>query len=431
MKIDLDKAIGTYLDPRIWQILGFGFVSGLPLALTTGTLTYWLAREGVDKTAIGLFALLGIPYAFKFLWAPLLDHLPAPPPFGRLGRRRGWAILIQLALMAALVFMGSCDPNAATLVFGIAGLSVAFLSASQDIVIDAFRIELLDRDEQGAGAAAIQMGYRLGMLVSGAGAILLSASLPWFWVYAAMAACIPLGMLLVLSAGEPEASADSLSRDRQAGRAGYGEWLKRAVVAPFVDFMKHPGWIAILAFALLYKFGDAIGGIMANPFYVEMGFSAEQIAGVTKVFGLWATILGTIAGGALVAGIGLIRALVVAGILQAVTNLLFALLAAQGTDVTLLAVAVGADNFTGGLGSAAFVAYLSSLCSVAHTGTQYALLTGFMAFGRSFMATGGGWLADRLDWVDFFVATTALAVPGLLLLWMISRFPERPPPGAA
>ncbi|RVU36173.1 MFS transporter [Hwanghaeella grinnelliae] len=424
MKFSIDKAVKTYLDPRIWQILGFGFVSGLPLALTTGTLTYWLAREGVDKTAIGLFALLGIPYAFKFLWAPLLDHLPAPPPFGRLGRRRGWAIVIQLALMAALLAMGAADPNETTLLFGLAGLSVAFLSASQDIVIDAFRIELLDRDEQGAGAAAIQLGYRLGMLVSGAGAIWMSAFLPWFWVYAGMAACLPIGMLLILTANEPAESLESLSQDR---KAGYAEWLKRAVVAPFLDFMKHPGWIALLAFALLYKFGDAIGGIMANPFYVEMGFSAEQIASVTKFFGLGATILGTIAGGALVAGIGLIRALVIAGILQAVTNLLFALLAANGADVALLALAVGADNFTGGLGSAAFVAYLSSLCSVAHTGTQYALLTSLMALGRSFFSSGGGWLADQMDWVTFFIATTGLAVPGLLLLWLIARLPERLP----
>lgn len=420
----LKKAIETYTDPRIWQILGFGFVSGLPLALTTGTLTYWLAREGVDKTAIGLFALLGVPYAFKYLWAPLLDHLPAPAPFGKLGRRRGWAILIQLALMGALLAMGSAEPTQATLLFGLAGLSVAFLSASQDIVIDAFRIELLERDEQGAGAAAIQLGYRIGMLVSGAGAIWLSAYLDWFWVYAAMAACIPLGMVLVLVAQEPAEGAHSLNRDREAGLV---DWLNRAVVAPFLDFKSRPAWIAILAFALLYKFGDAIGGIMANPFYVEMGFSAEQIASVTKVFGLGATIVGTIMGGALVAGIGLYRALFVAGVLQAVTNLLFALLAAQGTDVSLLALAVGADNFTGGLGSAAFVAYLSSLCSIAHTGTQYALLTSLMALGRSFFSSGGGWLADQLDWVTFFIATTGLAVPGLLLLWLIARIPAPSP----
>ncbi len=420
----VNKALETYADPRIWQILGFGFVSGLPLALTTGTLTYWLAREGVDKTAIGLFALMGVPYAFKYLWAPILDHLPAPEPFKRLGRRRGWAVLIQLALMAALLCLGAADPTEATLLFGVAGLTVAFLSASQDIVIDAFRIELLDRDEQGAGAAAIQLGYRIGMLVSGAGAIWLSAFLPWFWVYAAMAACIPLGMVLILAAKEPEEGEKTLSRDLQVG---YAEWLKTAVIAPFLDIMTRPGWVAILAFALLYKFGDAIGGIMANPFYVEMGFSAEQIASVTKFFGLGATIVGTIAGGALVAGLGLMRALLIAGILQAVTNLLFALLAANGTDVALLALAVGADNFTGGLGSAAFVAYLSSLCSVAHTGTQYALLTSLMALGRSFFSSGGGWLADQMDWVSFFIATTALAVPGLLLLWYISTLPGNRP----
>jgi len=423
MKSSWSSALAIYADPRVLQILGFGFVSGLPLALTTGTLSYWLAREGVDKTTIGLFALLGIPYALKMFWAPFLDHLPAPGPFARLGRRRGWAILIQILLMAALLVLGSVNPVAAPLMLALAALSVAFLSASQDIVIDAFRIELLEADEQGAGAAAIQLGYRIGMLVSGAGAIWLSAQVDWFWVYAAMAVCVPVGSVLVLLAKEPVKSQAVLAQDREAT---YTQWLKRAVLEPFLDFMTRRGWLAILAFALLYKFGDAIGGVMANPFYVEIGFSAEEIAGVTKVFGLAATIVGTLIGGVLVVRIGLIRALFVAGILQAVTNLLFALLAWIGPSVPMLAVAVGADNFTGGLGSAAFVAYLSSLCSVAYTATQYALLTSFMALGRSFLSSGGGWLADQTDWVSFFTLTTLLAIPGLALLAWLARLSRLP-----
>ena len=423
MKSSWSASLAIYADPRVLQILGFGFVSGLPLALTTGTLSYWLAREGVDKTTIGLFALLGIPYALKMFWAPFLDHLPAPGPFARLGRRRGWAVTIQFLLIGALLVMGSTDPLAAPFALALAALSVAFLSASQDIVIDAFRIELLEQDEQGAGAAAIQLGYRFGMLVSGAGAIWLSAIADWFLVYAAMAACVPVGTVLVLLAKEPANGESVLKADAQAD---YAEWLKHAVLDPFTDFMTRRGWLAILAFALLYKFGDAIGGVMANPFYVEIGFSPEEIAGVTKLFGLAATILGTIAGGVLVVRIGLIRALFVAGILQAVTNLLFALLAWIGPSVPMLAVAIGADNFTGGLGSAAFVAYLSSLCSVAYTATQYALLTSFMALGRSFLSSGGGWLADQTDWVSFFTLTTLLAVPGLALLAWIARL-SRPP----
>ena len=416
MKNSWFSALAVYADPRVLRILGFGFVSGLPLALTTGTLSYWLAREGVDKTTIGLFALLGIPYALKMFWAPLLDHLPAPGPFARLGRRRGWAVVIQGLLMAALLVLGAVDPLTDPFALALAALAVAFLSASQDIVIDAFRIELLEQDEQGAGAAAIQLGYRVGMLVSGAGAIWLSAALPWFWVYAAMAACVPLGTLVVLSAPEP-----ALSAQTGAGRRGYAAWMRHAVVDPFADFMARRGWVAILAFALLYKFGDAIGGVMANPFYVEIGFSPEEIAAVTKLFGLGATIAGTLAGGVLVVRAGLLPALFIAGVLQAVTNLLFALLAWAGPETALLALAVGADNFTGGLGSAAFVAYLSSLCSLAYTATQYALLTSFMALGRSFLSSGGGWLADQVDWVSFFVLTTFLALPGLALLLWIQR----------
>ena len=421
MKDSWFSALAVYADPRVLRILGFGFVSGLPLALTTGTLSYWLAREGVDKTTIGLFALLGIPYALKMFWAPLLDHLPAPGPFARLGRRRGWAVVIQGLLMAALLVLGAVDPLTDPFALALAALAVAFLSASQDIVIDAFRIELLEQDEQGAGAAAIQLGYRVGMLVSGAGAIWLSAALPWFWVYAAMAACVPLGTLVVLSAREPELSAQTGAAQSAAARPGYAAWMRHAVVDPFADFMARRGWVAILAFALLYKFGDAIGGVMANPFYVEIGFSPEEIAAVTKLFGLGATVAGTLAGGVLVVRAGLLPALFIAGVLQAVTNLLFALLAWAGPETALLALAVGADNFTGGLGSAAFVAYLSSLCSLAYTATQYALLTSFMALGRSFLSSGGGWLADQVDWVSFFVLTTFLALPGLALLLWIQR----------
>jgi len=407
-------AVLVYRDRRLAAILAMGFLSGLPLALSGATLSFWLAQEGVSKTAIGLFAMIAAPYTFKFVWAPVFDQIP-PPGLSRFGRRRGWLVILQITMAAALLALGSSDPSVIPLWTAIAAFTVAFVSASQDIVIDAYRIDVLDDDEQGAGAAATQLGYRIGMLVSGAGALALSDHVSWFWVYAAMAAVTPLGLMIVL--WSPRAG-DAVPVDGPLNPAAR---LRAAFIDPLVDFMRHGGWVAILAFVLFYKFGDAIGGVMANPFYVELGFTGTEVAAVTKVFGTLATVAGILTGGVLVARYGVIRALVIGGILQAATNLTFAWLAWTGKDVGILAVAIGADNFTGGLGSAAFVAYLSSLCNAKFTGTQYALLTSFMAFGRTVLSSGGGWLADQTDWVTFFIATTALALPGLLLLWFISR----------
>ncbi len=391
-----------------------GFASGLPLPLTLATLSFWLARVGVDKTAIGLFALVGLPYGLKFVWAPVLDHLPAPLLGRVFGRRRGWALLIQAALILAILVLGASDPLYTPWATAVAALAVAFFSASQDIVIDAYRIEILEEFEQGAGAAATQTGYRIGTLVAGAGAIALSDFIGWFAVFAILAGFVLIGTAAVLLASEPVPAAGQQVATRE-------NWLETAVLAPLADFLRRPGWGAILAFILLYKFGDAIGGVMANPFFVELDFTGVEIASITKVFGLLATFAGIIVGGLLVARYGMFPALAIGGVLQAATNLLYAVQAKVGHDLVFLAGTIGADNFTGGLGSAAFVAYLSSLCNRAFTATQFALLTSFMAIGRTVLSSGGGWLADRLDWAVFFTLTAALAVPGLLLLLWLAR----------
>ncbi len=420
-------AVEVYLNRRILFVLLMGVASGMPLLLTLSTLSYWLSTVGVDKTTIGLFALVGIPYSFKFVWAPIIDHARVPLLSRILGRRRSWLILIQACLATAIVVMGMTDPVTAPLTVAAAAVSVAFFSASQDIVIDAYRIEILRDEEQGAGAAVTQAGYRIGLLVSGAGAIALSDFIGWPTIFNMLAAVILASMIVALLAPEPPEPVSHAPRALRADRFdAMRAWLKAAVIAPFADFMKHRGWLIILAFVLLYKFGDAIGGVMANPFYRELGFSGVEIASITKVFGILATVVGTFAGGMLVARLGLFRALIIGGVLQAVTNLLFALLAVTGKDLTMLTVAIGADNFTGGLGSAAFVAYLSSLCNRAFTATQYALLTSLMAAGRTMLSSGGGWLADHMDWASFFLLTTLLAIPGLLLLFWLSRlYPAR------
>lgn len=394
-------------------ILAMGFASGLPLLLSTSTLGFWLSRRGVDRTAIGLFALVGLPYSLKFVWAPAIDHVRLPWLGSRLGRRRSWMLAIQCALVVAIAALGQTDPVEGPLVTAACALAVAFLSASQDIAIDAYRIEILGEREQGAGAAATQAGYRVALVAAGGGAIALSDFAAWPLIFAGLAALVGVGIVTTLLASEPAAP-------REAAFRGAADVLQRTIVEPFTDFLGRRGAVAILAFALLYKYGDAIGGVMAFPFYNELGFSGVELAPVSQVLAPIAMLAGVALGGALVARVGILRALVIGGILQAVTNLLYALLAELGPQLAMLALAVGVDSLANGVGSAAFVAYFSSLCSPRYTGTQYALLTSLMAAGRTLLSAPSGALATALGWPVFFAATTLLAVPGLgLLAWLI------------
>jgi PAT family beta-lactamase induction signal transducer AmpG len=419
-------AVAVYCDRRQLVILLMGFASGLPLLLGFSTLSYWLSQARVSLTEIGGLLAVSTPYAVKFLWAPLLDQLPPPGPLRRLGRRRGWLLGIQLLLMAAIVALGFGDPTRNLAYMAAMALAVAFLSASQDIVIDAYRIEILTEAEQGAGAAMTQTGYRFGLLAAGAGALALSDFVPWRSVYALMAALLLIGVVATLIAREPIPPARAASGPAEIGAARRAlRWLRHAAVEPLREFLARPGAPWVLLFVLLYKYGDAVAGAMANPFYQQMGFSGVEIAEVTKLLGVVATLGGVFAGGALVARFGMVPTLILGGLLQAATNLMFAWLATAGHDIGLLAAAVGADSFTGGLGSAAFVAYLSALCNVAFTGTQYALLTSLMAFGRTLLAASAGWLAQEVGWAGFFVATTGLAVPGLLLILWLNRIERR------
>ena len=427
----------VYADRRVVTILLLGFSSGLPLALTFGTLNIWLAELGVSKTTIGLFALMGIPYTLKFLWAPLVDRMPVPYLTRELGRRRGWAILTQLALMATIAGLGATDPVAHLGLTALFAFLVAFWSASQDIVIDAYRVEILEERQYGAGAAMIVLGYRIGMLVSGAGALYLATYVGWFATYGFMTAFMTVGIAAILLNPEPSAQENRDSTQHERRIAAYLEarprplgkrdralaWIYGAVISPFAEFMSRRGWLVILLFVLLYKFGDAIAGVMCNPFYLELGFTKIQIANISKVFGIAATIIGSIIGGVIVDRMGILKSLFVCGILQMLSNLMFAVLAATGSDLRMLALAIAVENLSGGMGTAAFVAYLSSLCNIAYTATQYALLTSFMAFGRTLLSSSGGWLADQMDWVSFFVVTTGAALPGLILLvWITTRF---------
>ena len=409
-------ALEVYKDRKQLAILLMGFASGMPFLLSGTVLGYWMKTVGVDLKIIGIFALVGTPYALKFLWAPLIDQLPLPVLDRLLGRRRSWMIVSQAGVLLSVLALAATNPVDAPWQTAAAALAIAFFSATQDIVIDAYRIEILREHEQGAGSATTQLGYRLALWIVDAMALLLPSLLPWPLVFALIGALMLIGMGTTLMSREPPVP--------HAPARTTEDWLRRALVAPFVEFIKYRGWILILLFALLYKFGDAIGGTMARPFFVELGFTGPEIFGVTKSFGVAATNLGGIIGGVVVARYGIFGALLIGGILQAVTNLLFTWQAWAGHDIVVLTIAISADNFTGSLGGIAFVAYLSSLCTAGMAGTQYALLTSLMAFGRTVMSSGSGWLAETAAWPAFWALTTALAVPGLLLLfwiWHLSR----------
>jgi PAT family beta-lactamase induction signal transducer AmpG len=418
-------ALAVYRRPRLVAVLLMGFSSGLPLALTFGTLSYWLAETGVSLTAIGLFGLVRASYSLKWCWSPLIDRLPIPFLTARLGRRRSWALLIQALLALAILALGMTDPKVDPVATALAAVVVAFLSASQDIVIDAYRIELLLPEEQGAGAAATQWGYRFGMLASGAGALYAASYGGWHFAYAAMAGLMLVGMLTVWSTPEPGGirrpeplpGATALERVRA--------WFARAVVAPFIDIFRRNGAAqlgAIIVFIVLYKFGDALAGSMSNPLYVALGFTKVEVATVAKVYGVIATLAGVALGGVLVLRIGVFRALLFCGGLQALSNLMYAMQVWAGHDVAMLAVTIGGENLTGGMASSAFVAYLSGLCSRDFTATQYALLSSLATVGLNVLAASGGYFAERLGWVPFFVLSTLACLPSLLILvWIMNR----------
>lgn len=418
------RSVDIYCKWPLPLILALGFASGLPLLLTFSTLSAWLASAGVKRSAIGAFALAGLPYAFKFVWSPLIDQLPPPLP---LGRRRGWGVTIQLALAGAIVALGRCDPRRELSTMGVLALLVAFLSASQDIVIDAYRVEVLTEDQQGPGAGMIQTGYRIAMLVSGAGALVVAARFGWFASYAVMAALMLSGTAIFLFGPEPSPPAKTATAEMPgaSGEKAPRSRLATAVAEPFQDFMRRPAWLAILIFIVGYKLGEAMAGAMAMPLYVALGFSLDQIAAVSKFAGFFATIAGALIGGVIAARLGLIRALLVCGLLQSAGNLFYVLQVAGGHRIGYLALCVGAENLTGAMAGAALVAYLSSLCSPEFTATQYALLSSLAAVGRTLVASGSGVLAETFGWSHFFLLATVVTLPALaLLMWISNRDSE-------
>jgi len=419
-------ALAVYLKPRVLIVLFLGFSAGLPLALSGSTLAIWMRESGVNLETIGLFALVGTPYAVKFLWAPLVDALDLPLLSRLLGRRRAWLVLAQLLLIGAIVFLGFCDPAASPLVVAIGALCVAAASATQDIVIDAFRIESLDDREQAAGMASYVAAYRIGMLVSTAGALFLVSAFEamgtgrhaaWTWGYVVMAALVVIGIATTLIATEPEKSAAA-----EAVHATENPLTRvaKAAIGAFAEFLTRDMALVALAFVVLYKFTDAFAGAMTAPFVIDLGFSRNEYAAIVKGVGLAATLIGGFAGGFLARVFPLATSLWIGGILQAFANLSFTWLALVGTNTAALAFAITAENFTSAIGTVIFVAYLSALCrNPLHTATQYALLTALAAVGRTYLSSVAGYVAHATGWPLFFAVCVAVALPSFVLLaWL-------------
>ncbi|MBV1796954.1 AmpG family muropeptide MFS transporter [Siccirubricoccus sp. G192] len=411
-------APARWRDRRYLVLLGLGFSAGLPLPLVAGqVLRQWFTESGLSLGAIGLTTLIGLAYANKFLWSPALDAL-RPPLLAGLGHRRGWLALIQLLLMAAICGTGLTDPaGGAGLTVALAVL-VAFLSASQDIVVDAYRIEVLaeDEGEQARGLAAYVWGYRLALLASGAGTLLLVRPLGWGGAYAAAASLLLVGLAATLAGPEP--------RRARSLPSGWAARLRGSVVEPFLDLMRRRYWLAILLFIALFKLGEALAGIMTTPFYRSLGFTREDVATVATLFGMFATLAGALAGSWLVPRIGTGRALVLTGLGQMLSNLMYVALFHAGHSMPMLWAQVGIESFTDGLADAAFLTYLSGLTSRAFTATQYALLSSLAAVPLRTLGASSGWLAEGLGWPGFFLLTTAAALPAMaIMLWLLRRLP--------
>lgn len=400
----------VFFSKRMLIIFLMGLSSGIPLLITGSTLQAWLKGAGVDLTVIGIFALVGLPYTLKFVWAPLMDrYVPM-----KLGRRRGWAALSQIGLVLSISALAFTDPVKAPWIVALLALVVSFFSASQDIALDAYRREALPDNELGLGSSLFVNGYRIGMLLSGAFALFLADQIPWKMVYLILASTMLLGLFVTWMADEP-------ARDVAPPRT-----LKEAVVEPFLEYFKRRGALEILVFILLYKIGDAMASAMTTPFILDIGFTKTDIATIAKTFGMIATIVGALIGGLAMVRLGIKRSLWVFGILQAVSTLGFALLASAGLNYPVLASVIAFENLTSGMGTSVYVAFMATLTNKRFTATQYALLSSLMGIPRVLASAPTGWMAKNFGWETFFLVCTAAAIPGLLMLLRYRTWQEPP-----
>jgi len=405
-----ESIVKTVFSPKMLVALLMGFSCGLPLLLTISVLQAWMKEAGIDLTVIGLMALVGLPYTVKFLWAPFLDRFTLP----FLGRRRGWLLAAQLLLVISIIALALTDPVTHPAMVAAAALAVTFFSASQDIVVDAYRREDLSDAELGLGSSLYINGYRVGMLLASGGGLIMADHMSFPAVYVIMATCMLPGIVTTILAPEPIAA---------EGKPGS---LREAVIQPLVEYFSRSGSVWILAFILLYKIGDTMASTMTTPFYLDIGFSKTEIGTVVKLFGFWATVAGGLAGGVLMIRLGINRSLWIFGILQSLSTAFFAVLARVGHHIGALSSVIAFENLSSGLGTAAFVAFMASITNKKFTATQYALLSSLMGVPRVFASAPTGFLAKHFGWEAFFIFCSLVAIPGMLLLlrfapWHLQR----------
>lgn len=411
------NAFKIYEDRRMLAMLSFGFSSGFPLALVISTLTLWLKDSGIALATIGALSLIKTPFSFKWAWAPFVDRVKLPF-LSPLGQRRSWALFSQILLFLGVLGMSLTHPEQSLRWLVICAVIVVFASGTQDIALDAYRIDIFKKNEQAAAAAVFTLGYRIGMIFSGAGALFLSEVMSWNHVYRIMAFGAFIGMITVFCIKEPIRKTKTVYKN-------IADFLKMAVVNPLADFLKRSHCFTILAFIFFYRMSDAYMGQMAYPFFDDLGFSKSQIAAASKIYGMAATIAGGFVGGIIMDKLGMFKGLFFCGILQSITNFVYVLQAQIGNCFAMLCTTIAFDNIAGGMATIAFVAYLSSLCNKKYTATQYALLSSLMTLSRDIFASTSGWLAETVNWETFFILTVLMGVPGLLLLWRLNRIEKK------
>jgi PAT family beta-lactamase induction signal transducer AmpG len=426
-KVTWLQSLRVYLEPASLRMLALGFSAGLPLLLVLGTLSFWLREAGINRSTIGYLSWVGLAYAFKWCWAPLVDRLPIPWLTRGLGRRRSWLLLSQLMIVCGLVGMALTDPKVTLAPIVWFALLTAFGSATQDIALDAFRIESADVNHQSALAAAYMTGYRLAMIWAGAGVLWVAARAEvanpanydpngWKVAYLVMAASMIVGFITVLFTREP------VPRPL-APTKSMGEWLQTVLVEPFADFFRRYGWNAVLVLALIatYRVSDIVMGIMAPPFYVDMGYSKDEVAAISKIYGVLMTLVGALLAGVLSVKIGVMRTLMLGAVLSAASNVLFSWLATRGHDVTALTLVISIDNLSSGIAATSFIAYMSSLTNISYSASQYALLSSMMLLLPKWLAGFSGVAVDAVGYHSFFIGTALIGVPVLFLIWLASR----------
>jgi PAT family beta-lactamase induction signal transducer AmpG len=427
------SAFSIYVQPQVRGMIFLGFSAGLPFLLVFSTLSAWLRDEGVERSVIGFFSWVGVTYSIKVFWAPVIDRLPLPFLTKFFGKRRSWMLLAQLGIIIGLIGMGCSDSHSQLQQIALFAVWVAFCSATQDIVIDAYRIESVEPEYQGAMAATYVLGYRIALLMAGAGAFYIAEYTSWKVSYVAMAAAMSVGLMATLYIKEPEHKQfegrlyeDVKERQRNIWRR-LAAMISNAVLNPFVEFFARNGKAGLLILMLiaLYKMSDITMGVMSNPFYLDLGFSKKDIADISKIFGFFMTIAGAAVGGVLVVRYGVMRPLLLGAIMVAATNLLFAVLAVSKPNLLLLAGVISADNLSGGIATSVFIAYLSGLTNTAYTATQYALFSSLMTLPAQLLGGFAGMVVDSYGYTVFFIYASAVGLPAIVLVLLLMRYQNR------